>query len=129
MKILFRAYFHQKIFRKKLAKNLLGSGSGSGTVTRSETGSGTRTGSGSGFGTGSGRFRKSDPDPVKIRPDPQHWTINRGFGLWNGLTRVEEVDDGLALLHVARQPDVVELSGFFCLETDNVYIADLPLKN
>jgi hypothetical protein len=50
MKILFRAYFHQKKFRKKLAENLLGSGSGS----------------------GSGRFRKSDPDPVKNRPDPQH---------------------------------------------------------
>jgi hypothetical protein len=54
MKILFRAYFHQKKFRKKLAENLLGSGSGSGT------------------GSGSGRFRKSDPDPVKNRPDPQH---------------------------------------------------------
>jgi hypothetical protein len=49
--------------------------------------------------------------------------------LFNGLARVEEVDDGLALLYVARQPDVVELSGFFCLETDNVYIADFPLKN
>jgi hypothetical protein len=43
MKILFRAYFHKKNFRKKLAENLLGSGSRS----------------------GSGRFRKSDPDPVK----------------------------------------------------------------
>jgi hypothetical protein len=42
----------------------------------------------------------------------------------NGHARVEGVDDGLALLHVARQPEVVELSGFFCLETDNVYIAD-----
>jgi hypothetical protein len=51
MKILFRAYFHKKNFRKKFAENLLGSGSGS----------------------GSGRFRKSDPDPVKNRPDPQHW--------------------------------------------------------
>jgi hypothetical protein len=30
MKILFRAYFHQKNFRKNLAENLLGSGSGSG---------------------------------------------------------------------------------------------------
>jgi hypothetical protein len=85
-----------------------------------------------GSGTGSGRFRNSDPDPVKIRPDLQHWIINRGFGhaqlsadLFKGLARVEEVDDGLALLHVARQPDVVELSGFFCLETDYVYIADI----
>jgi hypothetical protein len=48
MNILFRAYFHQKISRKKLDKNLCRSGSGS------------------------GRFRKSDPDPVKNRPDPQH---------------------------------------------------------
>jgi hypothetical protein len=31
MKILFRANFRQKNFRKKLAENLLGSGSGSGT--------------------------------------------------------------------------------------------------
>jgi hypothetical protein len=46
--VLFRAYFHQKKFQKKLAENLLGSGSGS------------------------GRFRKSGPDPVKNRPDPQH---------------------------------------------------------
>jgi hypothetical protein len=38
--------FIKKIFRKKSAKNLLGSGSG--------------------------RFRKSDPDPVKNRPDMQH---------------------------------------------------------
>jgi hypothetical protein len=50
MKILFRAYFHQKIFQKKFAENLLGPGSGS----------------------GSGRFLKSDPNPVKNRPDPQH---------------------------------------------------------
>jgi hypothetical protein len=50
--VLFRAYFHQKKFQKKLAENLLGSGSGS--------------------GTGSGRFQKSDPDPVKNRPNPQH---------------------------------------------------------
>jgi hypothetical protein len=53
MKILFRAYFHQKHFRKKSwAENLFWSRSGS--------------------GTGSGRFRKSDPDPepVKNRPDP-----------------------------------------------------------
>jgi hypothetical protein len=49
--------------------------------------------------------------------------LNDAGELWNGLSRVEEVDDGLALLHVAQQPDVVELSGFFCLETDNVYIA------
>jgi hypothetical protein len=46
MKILVRAYFHQKKFREKLAGNFLGSGSGC--------------------------FRKSDPDPVKDRPDPQH---------------------------------------------------------
>jgi hypothetical protein len=51
MKMLFRAYFHQKNFLTKLAENLLGSGSGSG----------------SGAGSGSGRFRKSDPDPVKNR--------------------------------------------------------------
>jgi hypothetical protein len=41
---------------------------------------------------------------------------------------VEEVDNGLALLHVAPQPDVVELSGFFCLENYNVYIADFRLR-
>jgi hypothetical protein len=40
---------------------------------------------------------------------------------------VEEIDDGLALVHVAWQPDVVELCGFFCLEADNVYFADLPV--
>jgi hypothetical protein len=39
--------------------------------------------------------------------------LNDAGDLWNGLSRVEEVDDGLALLHVAWQPDVVELSGFF----------------
>jgi hypothetical protein len=50
MKILFRAYFHQKKFQKKLAENLLG------------------------LGSGSELFRKSDPDPdpVQNRPDPQH---------------------------------------------------------
>jgi hypothetical protein len=47
MKILFVAYFHQKILGKKFANNL--------------------------FRSGSGRFQKSDPDPVKNRPDPQHW--------------------------------------------------------
>jgi hypothetical protein len=31
MKILFRAYFHQKNVQKKLAENFLGSGSGYGT--------------------------------------------------------------------------------------------------
>jgi hypothetical protein len=40
---------------------------------------------------------------------------------------VEEIDDGLALVHVAWQPDIVELCGFFCLEADNVYFADLPV--
>jgi hypothetical protein len=52
MKILFRAYFHQKKIQKKLVENFLGSGSGS----------------------GSGRFQKLDPDldPVKNHPDPQH---------------------------------------------------------
>jgi hypothetical protein len=54
MKILLEHIFIKKIFRKKLAENLLGSGSGS--------------------RSGSGRFQKSDPDtdPVKNRPDPQH---------------------------------------------------------
>jgi hypothetical protein len=60
MKILFIACFlKKKIFRKKLAENLLGSGSGSGT----------------GSGSGSRRFQKSDPDPVKNRPDPQHCSV------------------------------------------------------
>jgi hypothetical protein len=60
MKILFRAYFDQKIFLiKKLAENLLGSGSGSG----------------SGTGSGSERFRKSDPDPDKNRSDPHLYFI------------------------------------------------------
>jgi hypothetical protein len=51
--------------------------------------------------------------------------LNDAGDLWNGLARVEEVDDGLALLHVARRPDIVELRGFFYLETDSVYIADI----
>jgi hypothetical protein len=47
MKLLFRAYFHQKNFWKKVGLNL--------------------------YRSGSGRFQKSDLDSVKNRPDPQHW--------------------------------------------------------
>jgi hypothetical protein len=62
MKKLLRAYFHQKIFQKKVGRKLIRSGSGS--------------------GTGSGRFRKSDP--VKNRPDPQHCI--QGINKYTNLT-------------------------------------------
>jgi hypothetical protein len=39
---------------------------------------------------------------------------------------VEEVDDGLALVHVAQQPEVVDRCGFFCFEAYNICDADLP---
>jgi hypothetical protein len=71
-------------------------------------------------GSGLGSGQNSSGSATLVR----RVVLNDAGDLWNGLARMEEVDDGLALLHVARQPDVVELSGFFCLETDNVYIAD-----
>jgi hypothetical protein len=48
MNILFRAYFGQQNFVKKILRKFIRSGSGA------------------------GRFRKSDPDPVKNHPYPQH---------------------------------------------------------
>jgi hypothetical protein len=53
LKYFLEHIFIKKNFRKKLAKNLLGSGSGSGTR--------------------SNHFWKWDLDPVKNRPDPQPW--------------------------------------------------------
>jgi hypothetical protein len=63
MKTLFRAYFNQKKFRKKVGRKFSAYRSGSGSRT------------------GSGHFRKSDldPDPVKNRPNPQHCGNHMGY--------------------------------------------------
>jgi hypothetical protein len=53
MNILFRAYFQQKNFKKKVCQKFLRLGSGSRSRTRSE----------------SEHFQKSDPDPFKNHPD------------------------------------------------------------
>jgi hypothetical protein len=102
MKILFRAYFHQKIFRKKLAKNLLGSGSGS----RNRNGS------------RSGHFQKSDPDPD---PDPQH--CRHVTRLQSGIPVVSivvvssaEVSIAVLVVSIAEPHHVMRLQCFrFCI--------------